>query len=309
MTAPLRFLTRLMIRPYRRRRKPSKLVAIVVPLSTRDHFLPDEIISLRHLEHHLGKYDKFLVVPDGMNIAREGFRVASFSRKYFGSVAAHNHMLYWPGFYKRFEDYDYVFFYHLDSLAFGDELENWCNRGLDFIGPPWIKCDDSPWVTTPRVGNGGFALLRVESALKVLYNRYRMHSGTYWYDMFTRNGKVVEPIVRVLRKLCRHFSSDSLLARLLSEWDKMRDPAPNSRNSDIFWADKAIQFLPEFKVASLKEGLQFGFEAAPRQCLEMNGGKMPFGCHAWARYDRTFWEPFLLRGSQTVAPPPVLSRD
>jgi hypothetical protein len=26
----------------------------------------------------------------------------------------------------------------------------------------------------------------------------------------------------------------------------------------------------------------------------MNGGKMPFGCHAWARYDRDFWLPFLV---------------
>jgi hypothetical protein len=26
----------------------------------------------------------------------------------------------------------------------------------------------------------------------------------------------------------------------------------------------------------------------------MNGGNMPFGCHAWERYDRRFWEPHLL---------------
>jgi hypothetical protein len=33
---------------------------------------------------------------------------------------------------------------------------------------------------------------------------------------------------------------------------------------------------------------------APRLCFELNGRKLPFGCHAWQRYDRGFWEPYLL---------------
>ena len=54
-------------------------------------------------------------------------------------------------------------------------------------------------------------------------------------------------------------------------------------------------YLPEFKVASLEQGLRFAFEASPRTCFEMNGGRLPFGCHAWGRYDREFWTPHLLR--------------
>jgi hypothetical protein len=44
--------------------------------------------------------------------------------------------------------------------------------------------------------------------------------------------------------------------------------------------------------------LRFAFEAAPRQCLEMNQGRLPFGCHAWGRYDREFWTPHLLASEQ-----------
>ena len=47
-------------------------------------------------------------------------------------------------------------------------------------------------------------------------------------------------------------------------------------------------------MASLEDGLRFAFEVSPRTCLDLNGGKMPFGCHAWARYDRSFWEPFIV---------------
>jgi hypothetical protein len=70
--------------------------------------------------------------------------------------------------------------------------------------------------------------------------------------------------------------------------------ALHSRNTEVVFSDKAIQFLPEFKVASLEDGLRFAFEAAPRQCFELTGGKMPSGCHAWGRYDRAFWESHLL---------------
>ncbi len=68
----------------------------------------------------------------------------------------------------------------------------------------------------------------------------------------------------------------------------------NERGNDIFWSDKAKDFLPGFTVGTLEQGLAFSFEMEPRRCLERTGGKMPFGCHAWGRYDRAFWEPYLL---------------
>jgi hypothetical protein len=97
-----------------------------------------------------------------------------------------------------------------------------------------------------------------------------------------------------MERLQRLFPKSKLLSVPLEEWRKIENPGPNSRNVDIFFSDKAIEFLPEFKVASFEEGLRFGFEVAPRKCFELNGKKMPFGCHAWARYDRSFWEPHLL---------------
>ena len=61
--------------------------------------------------------------------------------------------------------------YHLDALVFSDQLAEWCDTDLDYIGPPWINCEDSPWVTRPRVGNGGFALMKVASFLEVFRSR------------------------------------------------------------------------------------------------------------------------------------------
>ncbi len=65
--------------------------------------------------------------------------------------------------------------------------------------------------------------------------------------------------------------------------------------ADIFWSDEAVHYYPDFKIADVATGLRFAFEVSPRLCLERNQQQLPFGCHAWARYDRAFWEPYLLQ--------------
>lgn len=292
--AVLRAFNRLFIRSWKLKRPPSKRVAIVIPLSTRATLTADEQVSLRHLHHYLGQYDRFFIAPEGLQLEFPENEVKRFHPKFFGSVGAHTRLLYWPGLYRAFADYDYIFFYHLDSLAFSDQLLEWCDLGVDYIGAPWLKCPDTPWVTTPRVGNCGFALLRVEPALHALYNRYENSPGMFWLDLFTRNADLVAPIVDFLRRFQPRFPKSRLVNRPIEEWDWMQNPGPSNRNTDIFWSDKAVCYMPEFKVATFEQGLRFAFEASPRLCLELNGGAMPFGCHAWPRYDRKFWEPLLL---------------
>ena len=290
----LGLITRLIARPFELKRPPSKLVAIVVPLSNRPDLLPDEEVSLRHLCHFLGRYDKFLVVPSNSKMNINNFKSEDFPASFFGSVSAHNRLLGSPKFYNRFLDYKYIFFYHLDSLAFSDQLSEWCNAGWDYIGPPFIHCENTPWVKESGGGNGGFTLLRVESALKVIHNRYRQQPTSYWLDLFTRNGARLLPLIKCLERLQGHFPKSRVVNRLLAEWRDSENPVGN-RNNDMFWSFSAHEFLPQFKVATFEESLRFAFEVVPRRCLELNGGEMPFGCHAWGRYDREFWVPYLLK--------------
>jgi hypothetical protein len=65
--------------------------------------------------------------------------------------------------------------------------------------------------------------------------------------------------------------------------------------ADVFWARQATRYYPEFRIASVEDALRFAFEVEPRQCYGLNNNTLPFGCHAWGRYDRQFWEPFLLK--------------
>ncbi len=288
----LKMVTHAVARPYVSKGPPSKKVVILIPLSSRPGLTEDEEISLRQIRHYFGKYEKILIAPEGMEVNHEGFGVKYFPRRFFGSVAAHARMLNTAPFYRDFEDYEYIFFHHLDALAFSDQLEEWCNKDIDYIGPPWIKSPDSPWVDRPRVGNGGFTLLRIRKNLEAFRNRHRAEPITYWLDLFSYHATA--PVIAMMERWKGVFPLSIVIRRILREWYEIEDPCPNNRNTDIFWSDKAVMYLPDFKVASVEDGLKFAFEVSPRFCLELNGGKMPFGCHAWTRYDRAFWEPFLV---------------
>jgi len=233
--------------------------------------------------------------PPNHPVRLDGFKVKTFSVKIFGSVAAINRLHLSPLLYQSFEDYRYIFIYHLDSLVFSNQMELWLATDLDYIGAPWIRCEDAPWVEKDRVGNTGFGMMKVEASLKVLANRYRQEPMTYWMDLFIQNSRTVRPLVDFLRKLQRYFPQSKITNSPVKEWDIMQDPSPHGRLGDVFWTDRAVEHDPGYRVASLEEGLEFAFEVGPRKCFVMNGGKMPFGCHAWEKYDRSFWEPHLFK--------------
>ena len=66
-------------------------------------------------------------------------------------------------------------------------------------------------------------------------------------------------------------------------------------NEDRFLAERAPYYYPEFNIPSVETALGFGFETVPRYCYELTNHRLPFGCHAWEKYDREFWEPYLLK--------------
>ena len=299
-------LTRLVLRPNRPGRPPSRKVAVVVPLAAREGLLPDEDVSMRHLRHFLGRYDKYLVAPRGRTVAIDGFSTVYFDAKFFGSAAAHNQLLYWPRFYATFADYEFVLIYHLDSLVLSDALLQWCEAGFDYIGAPWVPCEDTPWVREAQVGNGGFTLMKVGAALEVLDKRYRAEPLTFWADALTRNRGRLQPLQRVVQWLWKRGIRLAPMAWALRHWRMADDPGGHGSNNDYLWSFHAARYLPTFRVAPVEEGLRFAFEAAPRRCFEWTGGRLPFGCHAWTKFDRDFWVPYLLPDSASRTSAPAL---
>lgn len=276
----------------------TKRVCVATPLSSEPklEYTSDEKISLAHLHHYLGKYDKYMITPRGVKSYHPGYEAREFDHKYFGSVAAHCALQMSEDFFEGFADYDYIFMYHLDCLVFSDKLEYWCDQGWDYIGAPWMPGKDAPWVDEPRVGNGGFALFHVQNCLKALRsNRYNVDP----IENIRRTWKQAPTLSSKIKKLPR------MMARFLTPFNGVnqyiRTMLNEGRGSDFFWADDAVRFFPDFRVADVDSGMRFSFETEPRTCFELTNGQMPFGCHAWARYDRAFWEPHLLDTSAPLA--------
>lgn len=275
-------------------------VAIVVPLSLRTYLTLEEQLSLQHLVHYLGEYDKYFIAPERGGVNYEGFMVKRFSNKFFGSALAHDSLMLSRSFYASFSDYDYILDYHLDALVFSNQLAEWCATGLDYIGAPWIKCQHSPWVETPRVGNGGFSLRKVESFLRVFDSIVPSEVPVeYWENTYSKLA-LYQRALNFPKKYLKHIRCFNNVSWELRQRRRLMTGA--RPGEELFWADRACHYFPGFKVASFDQGLRFAFEVEPRKCFEMNGLKLPFGCHAWARYDREFWQPYLLAPLSAVRP-------
>jgi len=267
----------------------SKTVAIVVPIYRSGGFLTaNEKISFKHLIYFLGTYHKYLIMPKSMEVNFKGFGIKKFSDKFFLGTSTYNKLLLAGNFYEAFSKYEYILIYQLDSLVFSDNLIEWCKKGYDYIGAPWLKSYIHPSVGFSRVGNGGFSLRKIKSFLKVLDSkRCFVQSERFWDDLCTSKPKYIQYlyscIPRKLLKRLRYFNNVKWHTR--QYWS----------NEDYFWSDEAKRYYTEFKVAPVEAGLRFAFECAPHYCFKQNNYNLPFGCHAWSRYDRDFWKPYLLK--------------
>jgi hypothetical protein len=143
--------------------------------------------------------------------------------------------------------------------------------------------------------------MKVQSVLRVLSSRYRQEAATYWVDVLTRNAGRTWPLFALLERVRRTFPRLKTVNRALDYWHATQNPGMHGRNNDYFWSYDAPHYWPPFKIAPVDEALQFAFEAAPRLCFELNHRRLPFGCHAWMKFDRDFWKPYLLSAGETTS--------
>ena len=64
-------------------------------------------------------------------------------------------------------------------------------------------------------------------------------------------------------------------------------------NEDEFWSFIAPRYFKDFKVADFECAMYFSFETQPRRLYKTTNNKLPFGCHAWQKYDPEFWKEFI----------------
>jgi hypothetical protein len=275
-----------MPRPARALPAPTKRVAVVVPLASYPELSPDEEISLRHLRHHLGGYDRFMIAPRSMDVPHDDFEIVRFGDEYFGSANAQTRLMMRPEYYETFSDYEYILTYQLDALVLSDQLLHWCDSGYDFVSAPNYGLSDR----LSLVCSGGFALRSVRGFLAVFYSdRFAVDPDEYWRTLTAGRSplfKLRNLPRKYLKRLHRFNGIDREIEWMLRGGGMLLE--------DQFFVENASRFNPEFRIPPVETALRFAFDETPRVAFEMANRQLPFGAHAWFKQDRQFWEPFLL---------------
>jgi hypothetical protein len=275
-----------------KRGQDPRLVAIVTPLY-RFPLTPDEEISIRHLRKYLGRFDRFIMGPKTLPPEFADFRLQRFPQRFFESLQSYSKLLVTREFYQAFAGYEYILIYQPDCLVFSSDLEEWCRAGWDYVGAPWFKdFDPDPAGGFWAVGNGGLSLRKVSTALAVLTSTKRPVDDPKQRAAQTQRFGSLPQLRRLLvslRTLLLRYGYHNNSRWLMQEFRK------RPYNEDCFWAFQARKLVSHFKIPTPHQAVAFSFEMAPRFCFQENSMRLPFGCHAWPKYDREFWEPYLLK--------------
>lgn len=253
---------------------------IVIPVY-KTTLSDDERASLARCFSVLKAYPIVYMAPEGLDLTPltdifppEG--VERFAATYFSSKISYNALMLSPELYERFLAWDYMLLYQLDAWVFRDDLNEWMEKGYDYIGAPWPiraiyrhpvyrmcsamktrflsadKTVDDRHAHRGRVGNGGFSLRRTRTISELLSRH--VDRAAYYVERSS---------------YARYYE-------------------------DVFFAVEAPQLEPGFKIPSLEEALAFAFDTYPALCYRLNGHKLPFGCHGFnKRKAVSFWKKHL----------------
>lgn len=273
-----------------------KQTCIVVPIyKTFKQLSSEELLSLNQLFCILGKNDIFFICGksfEPFDYIQESKKtnnfpvIKKFQDHYFSGIAGYNNMMVSPNFYRKFKAYNFMLVYQLDAFVFRNDLDEWCNKNYDFIGAPWFE----GWNNANHlsiilgVGNGGFSLRKIKTTLRLL-SRFKQLK---FFRNFWIKSKLnyLIPFFKLIKKYKSVFNIISL--------EKMQEFLDQENvNEDYIITQILANTFTDFKVAPYSEALKFSFEVNPSLLYKENGDKLPFGCHAWEKYEPDFWKNYI----------------
>ena len=197
----------------------------------------------------------------------------NFDKTFFDSIAGYNQLMLSPEFYRRFSKYEYMLIYQLDAWVFSDELDYWCSLGYDYIGAPWVETDGNGKLHLGGVGNGGFSLRRVRHFMDIL-----SHKGPVRRAKDIRIDSWLKALLYKPLFAIGYQNNLSYMRSNLTTYE------------DIFLSI----YLDGTPLASHRPdpltAARFAFEQHP-SFLYQQTNKLPFGCHAWLKYEyEEFWK-------------------
>jgi len=262
------------------------LCAVIIPFY-EDKLSKKKLNIIKHNLKILKEWPIYFVVPESNKIYAENLflnnlsiKVMTFNDFYFASITGYNKLLTNIEFYKKFENYKYILICQLDVIVFKDEIKKWCSQNYSYVGAPWIKSNEQKQVLEkPKffgVGNGGFSLRKIKDFIRILkYKKNRSFFFGYVISLIKTNNylEFLKQMIKFL--LLRHKNTEKF-------WTNV--------NEDFVWGLGANYIDKLFKVPSKDQALKFSFEVMPSYLYKLNNNDLPFGCHAFEKYESDFWK-------------------
>lgn len=255
--------------------------AVVVPLY-RPFLTAAEQLSIENTLAVLAEYPLYFVGPHALEpyLLELGQQLSgrpsilTFADRFFKSIEGYNKLMMSRFFYAAFREYEYTLIVQTDALVLSNELELWCDKRYSYVGAPWFNGFTTPTLplTLKSVGNGGFSLRRVPDFLKAL-SRPRCYQNILMQHW---PGSWMSTAYRYVKDY-HSFVYGDLQINI-------------NVNEDLFWGLFVPARCKFFKVPSPTEAMSFAFEAHPDHLYQLNNHTLPFGCHAWQRYQPEFWQ-------------------
>ena len=259
-----------------------RLVTVVIPLYTLN-LSETELLALRQCFKVLGHHDIAIIKPESLNISTlpaiiggdPHYRVEAFEDSYFAGREGYNRLMLSTDLYRRFLDSRYIFIHQSDVYVFKDELEQWCQRGYDYIGAPWLPAigDVSGW-NLPR---------RAIYMMRRLVGKRHTSSHPINLKYKVGNGGCSLRHTRHLHDVSIQLSEALSLAA--------SDSSTSENFEDVVWSVRVNELLPgALLIAPYQEAVHFSIESHPTMAMRLTGGQLPMATHAFARRrNRAFW--------------------
>jgi len=258
---------------------PSQLVTVVIPIyKTAPNAA--ELVSLRQCAAILKKHPITIVAPVDLNLqyyndffdeSSIALQIIRFEKGYFANIDGYNKLLLSEVFYKSFKAYEYILIYQLDAYVFKDDLSYWCRQGYDYIGAPWMDNH----IFNPEVLNK--IMIDKVNASKDLYFKWLKKVQVNRFDRVGNGGLSLRKVQSFILMLILFKSS-------VKKWEYYED---------LYWSIAAPNLNPFYKVPAKKVAMAFSIESQPRVCYQLLKVQLPFGCHAWEKYEPDFWKQFI----------------
>lgn len=258
-------------------------VIVVVPLYTTK-LSDNDLMSLQRSIAVLKNHVFGFVCPENLDltplddvIKSVEHKIIRFDDHYFKGISGYNSLMLSDVFYAQFKGYEYLLICQTDVYVFNDDLLQWCDKGYDYIGAPWIASERNV----------------INKGLFVFRNFFKKKKKSTAHFFKVGNGGFS------LRNVAKMYEVTTTQKEQIKHAQENRNE--HSHHIEDIYFSLVAPMHTEMKIPDYKEAVGFSIDRKPHIGYKLNGNKLPFACHGFNKPKvRAFWKPIIQKAEKQL---------